>query len=143
RMMPSAEVVMLNMRTRSARARPASASRWCSASASSALVLNTSPMYALAPLVAMASRTAWKLAGCGVTTCGITTAEGAPAGRRVGQYRADSGRVAAAALVDPGRAHVQGRVVHPEHGRDLRGHAGQAGRAGVGHRQDQGGRALG
>jgi len=39
KMMPSAEVVMLNMRTRSARARPASASRWCSASASSALVL--------------------------------------------------------------------------------------------------------
>jgi len=34
KMMPSAEVVMLNMRTRSARASPASASRWCSASAS-------------------------------------------------------------------------------------------------------------
>ena len=81
RMMPSAEVVMLNMRTRSARASPASASRWCSASASSALVLNTSPMCALAPLAVMASRTARMLAGCGVTTCGTTTAEGTPAGR--------------------------------------------------------------
>ena len=40
-----------------------------------------SPMYAVAPLVVMASRTARKLAGCGVTTCGITTAEGEPAGR--------------------------------------------------------------
>ena len=81
RMMPSAEVVMLNMRTRSARASPASASRWCSASASSALVLKTSPMCALAPLAAMASRSSRMVAGYGVTTCGTTTAEGAPAGR--------------------------------------------------------------
>src|SRR2546430_2147980 len=38
-------------------------------------------MYAVAPLAVMASRTARILAGCGVTTCGITTAEGEPAGR--------------------------------------------------------------
>jgi len=49
---------MLNMRTRSARASPASASRWCSASARSALVLNTSAMHALAPVAAIASRRA-------------------------------------------------------------------------------------
>jgi hypothetical protein len=82
RMMPSAEVVMLNMRTRSARASPASASRWCSASASSALVLNTSPMRALTPVAAMASRSARNVSGCGVTSCGTITADGAPAGRR-------------------------------------------------------------
>ena len=82
RMMPSAEVVMLNIRTRSARARPASASRWCSASASSALVLNTSPMCAFTPVAAIASRSARNDSGCGVTSCGTITADGAPAGRR-------------------------------------------------------------
>jgi hypothetical protein len=82
KMMPSAEVVMLNMRTRSARASPASASRWCSASASSALVLKTSPMCALTPVAAMASRSVRNASACGVTSCGTITAEGAPAGRR-------------------------------------------------------------
>src|SRR5580693_7805723 len=39
-------------------------------------------MCALAPLAAMASRSARIVAGCGPTTSGTTTAEGAPAGRR-------------------------------------------------------------
>jgi len=78
---PSAEVVMLNMRTRSARARPASASRMCSTSASSALVLNTSEMQALAPLAEMASRMVRIVAGCADASSGTTIADGAPAGR--------------------------------------------------------------
>ena len=83
-MIPSADVVMLNMRTQSARASPASASRMCSASASSALVLTTSATQAFAPLAAMASFSAVMTAGCGPVISGITTAANA------------SGRLAAA-----------------------------------------------
>jgi hypothetical protein len=64
-------------------------------------------------------------------------------GRGVGQHRPDPGRVAPPAVVDPGRAHVQRRVVHPEHGRDVRGGTGQAVFADARHREDERGRSLG
>ncbi len=53
---PSAAVTMLNNRTRSARARPDSASRICSASAIMALELMKPLMMAFVPLSATASR---------------------------------------------------------------------------------------
>src|SRR5271166_1971553 len=81
----------------------------------------------------MASRSSRTVAGYGVTTCGITTAEGAPAGRLA----------AASAVVDPRRAHVQGGVVDAEYGGDVRGGPGQAVLADVRHREDQRRCALG
>ena len=137
---------MLNMRTRSARASPALASRWCSASASSALVLYTSPICALTPVAAIASRSARNDSGCGVTSSGTITADGAPrgtAGRRVGQHGPDPGGIAPPAVVDPRRADVQVRVVHAQHGRDVGGGTGQAVVADARHREDERRGALG
>ena len=138
---------MLNMRTRSARASPASASRWCSASASSALVLYTSPMCALAPLVVMASRTARKLAGCGRHDLRYHHGRGdeytawpprrpAPRGSRPGRR----GRLWSIRAVRTSRAGLSTRstvaisAVTP---------TARPSVPSVGNREDQGGRALG
>ena len=80
--MPSAAVTMLNSRTRSARARQASASRMCSTSAIIALELVNPLMTAFTSLAITASRSLRSTGGFGVTSKGMTTAQGAPAGRR-------------------------------------------------------------
>ena len=125
---PSAAVTMLNSRTRSARARPASASRMCSTSAIIALELTKPLTMALVPLAATASRSLRITGGLTVAISGITTAHGVgavgPPRGRVGEDGAQVGRVVWAAAVDPGGAYLDRGVVHPDHRGKLADRAG-------------------
>jgi hypothetical protein len=74
---------MLNRRTRSARASPASASLMCRASAIIAFELRKPLTMAFTPLAATDSRSRLTTGGLTVAISGITTAQGGPSGRRV------------------------------------------------------------
>jgi hypothetical protein len=65
-----------------------------------------------------------------------------PPGGGVGEHGADPGRIAPPALIDPRRAHVQGRIVHAEHGRDLGGGTREAVVADARHREEESWRSL-
>ena len=142
---PSAAVTMLNRRTRSARARPASASLMCSASAIIAFELRNPLTMAFTPLAATDSRSLRDHRR--VDRRDERDHDGAggavgPPGRHVGQHRPQVGRVGRPAAVDARGPHLHRRVVHPEHGGQFAGRAGGEVGVGAGDGEDEGRRGL-